>query len=182
MERLLNRNEDIKDVVDKINDLVDENFDVLGKNDDDIVKWTTIPDLIGFTDVKRDRLIKFINYLDLTRLPMIDKSLILISLSGLIRYFDLDITKYEDGNLYLISNHYQNTKIEIMKKTIPVINNNRLLLAVRNKTLDLNARKIILKKIEYQIYDQGIDTSNNSELTDFINIEIKKLNETDFYR
>ena len=182
MERLLEKNETIKDVVRKINDLVDSNFDMLGKTDDDILKWTTIPELMLITDDKLTRLEEFVRYLDSTRLPNKEKSLIIISLSGLIKYFGLDITKYDDGNLYLISNHYQNTKIEDMKKTIDVINNNSLLLAVRNRALDLNNRKVILRKVEYQIYEQNVYTSNSKELKDFINKEIERIRTIDFYK
>ena len=46
MERLLEKRETMQDVVRKINDLVDKDFDMLGKTDDDIVKWMTIPELI----------------------------------------------------------------------------------------------------------------------------------------
>ena len=182
MERLLEKNENISDVVRKINDQVEKDFDMLGKTDDDIVKWTTIPELMKLDTDKMHRLQDFVVYLDRTRLPMKEKSLIIISLSGLIKYFDLDIIKYDDGNLYLISNHYQNTKVEDMKKTIDVINNNSLLLAVRNKTLDLNDRKVILRKVEYQIYEQNVDTSNSKELKDFINKEIERIRTIYFYK
>ena len=68
-----------------------------------------------------------------------------------------------------------------MKKTVMVINNNSILLAVRNKTLDLNDRKVILKKVEYDIYDSLVDTSNITSLNDFINKEIDKIRQTNFY-
>ena len=182
MERLLEKNENIKDVVSKINELVDKDFDMLGKTDDDIVKWQTIPELIGLNEDMLTRLKEFVTYLDRTRLPMREKSLIIISLSGLIKYFNLDITKYDDGNLYLISNHYQNTKVEDMKKTINIINNNSLLLAVRNMTLDLNDRKVILRKIEYKVYEENVDTSNIKELNDFLTKEIEILKTMDYYK
>jgi hypothetical protein len=148
---------------------------MLGKTDDDIVKWTTMPELLLLSEEKLVRLENFVRYLDSTRLPIKEKSLIMISLSGLIKYFDLDATKYDDGNLYLLSNHYQNTKVEDMKKTIGVINNNSLLLAVRNRTLDLNDRKVILRKVECDIYEQNINTSDTSELNSFITREIDKI-------
>ncbi len=182
MEKLLEKNEDISSVINKINDLVDTDFDVLGKTDDDIIKWTTIPELMMLPEEKITRLESFVRYLDSTRLPKKEKSLIIISLSGLIKYFNLDITKYDDGNLYLISNHYKNTKVEDMKKTIDVINNNSLLLAVRNKTLDLNDRKVILRKVEYQIYEQDIDTTDSRQLNDFINNEIERIRTIDYYK
>ena len=62
-----------------------------------------------------------------------------------------------------------------MKKTIDVINNNSLLLAVRNKTLDLNDRKVILRKVECDIYEQNVNTSDTSELNSFITREIDKI-------
>ena len=122
----------------------------------------------------------FVKYLDSTRLPMKEKSLIVISLSGLIKFFNLDINKYDDGNLYLISNHYQNTTVEAMKKTISIINNNSLLLAVRNKTLDLNDRKVILRKIESDAYSSGVDATDNTQLNQFVNFEIEKINARDY--
>lgn len=182
MEKLLDKSEDISNVVNKINTLVDNDFDMLGKTDDDIIKWSTIPKLMLLSEDKLIRLEEFVKYLDRTRLPMKEKALIIISLSGLIEYFNLDITKYDDGNLYLISNHYQNTKVEDMKKTISVINNNSLLLAVRNKTLDLEDRKVILRKVEYQIYEQNVDTNDLKQLNDFINKEIERIRTIDFYK
>lgn len=175
MERLLEKTETIQNVVEKINIAVDKDFDMLGKTDDDIIKWRTLPQLLLLEEDKLVRLENFVRYLDSTRLPIKEKSLIMISLSGLIKYFNLDVTKYDDGNLYLLSNHYQNTKVEDMKKTIDVINNNSLLLAVRNRTLDLNDRKVILRKVECDIYEQNVNTSDTSELNSFIIRETDKI-------
>ena len=60
MERLLEKTETIQDVVKKINIAVDKDFDMLGKTDDDIVKWTTIPELILLEDEKKKRLESFV--------------------------------------------------------------------------------------------------------------------------
>ena len=81
MERLLEKNEDISSVINKINDLVDTDFDVLGKTDDDIIKWTTIPELMMLPEEKITRLESFVRYLDSTRLPKKEKSLIIICIT-----------------------------------------------------------------------------------------------------
>ena len=184
MERLLKKNETIEDVVNRINTLVDQNFEILDRDDDDITKWGTIPKLLLLDDEKIDRLLRFIRYMDTAsaKETIYERALIIISLSGLIEYADFDFSSYDDGNLYLLANHYQNSTIGAMKNTINIIKNSDLLLAVRTKILDMEDRKILLKNIEDDIYSLGVNTNSKEEINNFIQKEIEKIIHTDMYR
>ena len=76
--------------------------------------------------------------------------------------------------------HYMNSSISDIKRTIPIIGNRSLLLAVRAKSLGLNDRKKILYSIEKKCVDDKIDTTNLDIVSSFIQEVLKEL-ETNNY-
>lgn len=180
-EKLLENNDtSIELLIKKINDIVDKNFKILSGKDD-IEKWNQLPNLLLLDEVAQKRLSSFIELVDSLNVSIEEKATIIISLSGLLEFEKIKLYDYDDGSLYALSQHYQNISKKDINKTISVIGNKELLLAVRKKTLDLEIRKKVLLDIEKSFISAKIDNANSEQVTKFINNTIKELKEKEYY-
>lgn len=170
----------VEELVNRINEIVGNKFEILDEKDD-IEKWNSVPKLLLLDEVAQKRLISFVEFMDCLTIPIETKSIIIISLAGLMEFANIKLYDYDDGNLYTIADYYQNSSIDDIKKTISIIGNQELLLAVRKKTLDLDVRKELLFNIEKKFFDDKIDANNLKQVSAFIQSMIKELEEKDCY-
>lgn len=174
-ERLFEKGNTVEDVITKIDSIVKKEFTILDTDDNDLEKWTSLPKLLLLDDVAKRRLVLFIDYMDSSEIDIIDKSLIVVSLSGLVSFKNIKLYDYDDGNLFLLSDYYQNSSFDAMKKSFDVFKNQELLFAVRKKTLDRDERKKILSGIEKKLIDDKIDTADLNATNEFIKKTINEL-------
>ena len=175
---LENNNTSVENLAEKINEIVNNKFDILEKKDD-IEKWNTIPNLLLLDDVAQKRLLSFIEFMDSLNTPVEDKAMLIISLSGVLEFGNIKLYDYDDGNLYTIADFYKDRTIEDIKKTISLIGNKDVLLTVRRKTLDLEIRKKLLINIEKSFLSAKISSAN--QITNFSKKVIKELETKEYY-
>ena len=173
-------NASVEELIKKINEIVGKKFEILDEKDD-IEKWNGITKLLELDEVAQRRLLAFVDFMDSLLIPIEDKAMIIVSLSGLMEFANIKLYDYDDGNLYTMADYYQNSSIEDIRKTISLIGNSKLLLAVRKKFLDLGVRKKILSNIEKKYFSVKIDNTNSEMVSNFINEEIKELENKDYY-
>lgn len=181
-ERLLEFNGDIsvKKLIDRINEIVGNKFTILDQKDD-IEKWNGIPKLLTLDDNSQQKLLEFVEYVDNLLQPIEDKAMYIVSLSALIEFCKIDINIYDEGSLFTLADYYQNSSINDIKNTLPIIKNSTLLLAVRQKTLDIEARKKILLDIVNSFISSKISTANQDKYNKFINDKINEIEAKDYY-
>lgn len=180
-EKLLEvNNTSVEELVKRINDIVGEKFEILDEKDD-IEKWNAIPKLLLLDEVAQKRLLSFVNFVDTVSISLEDKAMIIVSLVGLMEFANIKLYDYDDGNLFTMADYYQNSSIEDIKRTIFIIGNHDLLLAVRRKTLELDIRKKILLSIVKRCINDKIDTDNLNLVSEFVLKIIKEIEEKDYY-
>ena len=167
-KRILEDKMTVEAVINKVNEIVKEKFSILDEDDDDLQKWTAIPRLLLLDEVAQKRFMSFVEYLDSSELPIEEKTMILISIAGLMEYGNVKLYDYDDGNLYLLADFYQDRSFDLMTKSINIIKEKNLLLEVRKRTLDSEARKKILSSIEKSIFDDKIDTTDLNAVSSFV--------------
>lgn len=148
MEKIFETGKDpsVELLVNRINELIGEKFSILDEQDD-IQKWNGVPRLLLLDEVAQKRLLSFIEYMDSLLIPIEDKAIIVVSLSGLMEFVNIKLYDYDDGSLYTMADYYQNSSIEEIKNTITIVGNKDILSVVRGKTLDLDIRKKMLNDI-----------------------------------
>lgn len=181
-EKLLGLDGDmsIKKIIDKINYIISMNFSILSKQDD-IEKWNGLPKLLTLNNDIQQALVRYVIYIDNLLISVEDKAMYIISLSSLIEFGNIDINIYDDGSLFTMADYYKDSSISDIKNTIPLLKNPTLLLAVREKTLDLKDRKKILLNITNKFINDKIDSNNINQYNEFINNIIKMLETEDYY-
>ena len=148
MEKILETGKEvsIEMLVSRINELIGEKFSILDEQDD-IQKWNGVPKLMMLDEVAQKRFLSFVEYMDSLLIPIEDKAIIIVSLSGLMEFANVKLYEYDDGSLYTMADFYQNSSIEEIRNTIAVVGNKDILRVVRGKTLDLDMRKKMLNDI-----------------------------------
>lgn len=173
-EKLLNEELDFDYLLKKINQVVEDSFDILNKKDA-VLKWNSIPKLLMLDKTTKKRFLSFVEYIDSSSLTIREKALIIISLSGLVSNNYIKLYDLDNGCLHLLSSFYIDKSFDEINKSIDVIKNNKLLLEVRKKTLDISERQKILSDIEKSLIDDKIDTTDLDQVNKFIEKKIKEL-------
>ena len=171
MDRLLVNGKDtsIENLVSKINEIVGKKFAILDEKDD-IEKWNGIPRLMMLDEIAQKRFISFVDYMDSLLIPIEDKAMLVVSLSGIMQFTNIKLYDYDDGNLFTMADFYQNSSIEDITNTIQIISNINLLNTVRTKTLDLEERtKILLNVLEVIKKNNPTAENINNLIADEIN-------------
>lgn len=179
MKRLLEvgKNKTVKGLVDNINKIVDKNFNILS-HDDDIEKWNSVPKLLMLDAEKQERLLNFVEYVDNLLISIEDKALYIISLSGLIEIKKINILDYDDGSLFTLADFYSHISNMDIKNTFSVISNKDLLLTIRMKTLEIDARRKILMNITESLNKLKL---NDKRIDKFIDDKIDEIRDKDYY-
>lgn len=179
-DKLLVNKTNLEKLIKKINDIVGNKFEILDEKDD-IEKWNGVPKLLLLDDVAQKRLLSFVEYMDNLTVSIEEKAMIVVSLSGLLEFANIKLYDYDDGSLFTMADYYQNSSIEHINKTISLIGNKDLLLAVRKKTLELDTRKNILLNIEKKYISDKIDSTKKEDVSNFIDKIVNELETKDYY-
>ena len=170
----------MEELVKKINEVIREKLSILDE-ENDIEKFNTIPKLLLLEDKKKQKLLSFVEFVDSLLIPLEEKAMYIISLSGLIEFTNIALEDYDDASLFTMADYYQNSSIDDIKNTLAIIRNKELLLAVRKKTLDLEVRKKILQSIVNRVKTDQININDKGSLATYIERIIAEINEKDYY-
>jgi hypothetical protein len=179
-DKILESTKTIEELVKKINEIVDSDFSML-EHENDIEKWNTIPKLLLMEDDKKNKMLSFVEFLDTLLVSLEAKAMYIISLSGLLEFGNINLLDYDDGSLFTLADYYQNSSVEEIKKTLSIVGNKDLLLAVRNKTLDLDVRKKIISNIISNIETNKTSIIKTQGMKNYITELIKQIPEKDYY-
>ncbi len=182
IERLLEKekNTNMEQLVAQINKIIDEKFSILDEKDD-IEKWNGIPKLLLLEEPVQKKFLEFVDFMDSLLVPIEDKVIYVVSLSGLMEFGGVNLEKYDVGSLFMMADYYQNSTITEIKNTIIIAGNLELLTAIRLKTLDLEARKKILRKIVEGFFQPKRNKVDNKVISKYITDSIQMIQMTDYY-
>lgn len=181
-ERILWPNGDIsvKKLVDRINEIIGNSFNILGQGDS-IEKWNGIPKLLALDEDRQKILLKFVEYVDNLLMPIENKVMYIVSLSSLIEFGNIDIVLYDEGSLFILADYYKDSTINDIKETLFLVKNPTLLLTVREKTLDIEMRKKILLDVVNSFISGKIDRTDAIQCNKFIDGKINEIVAKDYY-
>ncbi len=162
----------IENLITRINEVVGEKFAILDEKDD-IEKWNTVPKLLLLEEENAKRILSFVEFMDSLLVTKEEKAMYVVSLCGLIEFGHLNLKDYEEGSLFTLADYYQNSSIQEIEKTISIVGDNSLLMTVRDKTLDLEGRKELLKKIVNEAEQTGVHTKN--QIIKFLEAKIHEM-------
>ena len=167
----------LKQVIDNINKIVNKKFEIV-ENNDDIEKWTSIPILLLEDNEKQERILKFIEFVDSLLITKDEKISYIITLSSLIKFDKLDISKVENGHLFILADYFNEKNIDAMKEELVVINQPLIINAVRNKTLENDTRVKLLEYV-YKTYHEKKITKTGLEK--FAKEMVEMIEKSDYY-
>lgn len=170
----------IEELVERVNDVVRVKFSILDE-DNDIEKWNRVPKLLLLEDNDKEKVLKFVEFMDTLLIPIEDKVMYVVSLCGLLEYGNIKLNEYDEGSLFTLADFYKDSNIDEIKNTLSIVGNKDILLAVRNKTIDIEARNKILENIVKSSSDKKINVNKKTDYDKFISDTIEEINEKDFY-
>jgi len=165
----------IDELITKINGIVGDNFQLLDEQTD-IKKWNRVPKLLLLNEEQKSKILSFVDFIDSLLIPIEEKIIYVISLSGLLEYGKINLDDYDEGSLVTMADYYKNSSIEHIINTIAIMGNKGMLLAIRTKTLDQQEREKLLLDVANRIISDRIDITNGEQVTNFINLIIQELN------
>lgn len=153
-EKILDLTKEItlKQVIDDINKMVSKEFEIV-ENNDDMEKWTSLPILLLESDEQQQKILSFIEFVDSLFISKDEKISYIITLSSLMKYAKLDISKVEDGELFILADYFNEKNIDAMEKELPVVNHPLIIDAVRTKILE-NDTRVKLLEYAYKTYKE----------------------------
>ena len=167
----------LKQVIDNINKIVNKKFEIV-ENNDDISKWTSLPILLLEPKSQQERILKFVEFVDGLFISKDEKISYIITLSSLIKFGKLDISKVEDGHLFILSDYFNEKNIEAMDNELDVVNEPLIINAVRTKVLE-NDTRVKLLEYAYKTYQEKKITKE--KLHDFANEYAEMVLKTEYY-
>ncbi len=170
----------IEQLVSRINEIIDEKFTILDEKDD-IEKWNGIPKLLLLDEKTQNRVLEFVDFMDSLLVPIEEKTIYIVSLSGLIEFGKISLDQYDLGSLFTMADYYQNSSISEIKNTLILVGNPALLNAIRCKTLELDTRKEILKKVVNRFFETKRTKIDNKTITKYLNDAIQQIQTLDYY-
>lgn len=174
------KNMTVEQLVTRINEIIGEKFSILDEQDD-IEKWNSVPKLLMLNELDQNKLLEFASFIDSLFISIEEKIIYMVSLSGLIEFGGISLEKYDVGNLFTMADYYQNSSIAEIKNSIPIVGNPDLLTTIRNKTLDVDARKKILLNLVNQVFQGKMGTIEASALDKYLKETIQRIEVTDYY-
>lgn len=167
----------LKQVIDKINKIVGKKFEIV-ENSDDIQKWTNLPILLLESEEVQSHILKFIEFIDGLFISKDEKISYIITLSCLIKFGKLDITKLEDGSLFVLADYFNEKEINAIEKELPIVGNNTILNAVRTKTLENLTR---VEMLEYAYKLSQVNKVKSNQIDEFAKEFASHIEKLDYY-
>lgn len=172
------RGKTLNEIINLVNAAVEHNFSLVEENDG-IKKWNTLPILLIETEDKSTQIDEFITYVDEMLISEQEKISYLITLSSLVEHGKLKLDHLEKGHILTLVDFFRTKTVKEITKYIRFINNNDLIWAVRNKTVDIDVRTEILDYVLEHFIEEKIDRAHRKE---FLTKMIDMIESLDYYK
>lgn len=172
------RGKTLNEIINLINGEVENDFSLVEENDG-IKKWNTLPILLIETKDKSTQIDEFITYIDEMLISEKEKISYLITLSSLVEHGKIKLDTLEKGHILVLVDFFHRKTVKEITKYIKFINNDDLIWAVRNKTLDIEIRTEILDYVLEHFIKEKIDRAHRKE---FLAKMIDMIESLDYYK
>ncbi len=181
MEKIVNVMETInlKTAIDEINKEISIDHKVIEANDG-ILKWRYLPSILTLDVSFQDKFLEFIRFVDGLMISKTEKYIYIITLAGLIGVKRFNILSLEDGYIFTIVDYFKNKNMDTIKEEFDIINNQELINAVRNKSLQIEVRNKILDFVYRKLKENGI-SNDSKQVNSFIKEMIDTINQIEYY-
>lgn len=170
----------MEQLVTRINEIIGEKFTILDERDD-IEKWNGIPKLLMLEETTQNKVLEFVEFIDSLLVPIEEKTIYIVSLSGLIEFGKISLDQYDLGSLFTMADYYQNSSIQEIKNTLILVGNPELLKAIRCKTLELDTRKEILRRVVNRFFETKRTKIDHKTITKYLLDTIQQIQTLDYY-
>ena len=168
----------LRDIVEQIRTIVSSDFS-LSQEYDGGLKANTLTSFLQVDEVKGQRILQFISYVDDLLITEKEKVSYIITFSSLLEDGKLNAESLDDGYIFILAEFFRYRTVDEIKKLISLVSVPELVQVVRNKTLDYPVRTEILNYVVNQYQTQGIDSTKQNEFLSQMIINIQGL---DYYK
>jgi len=168
----------LRDIVEEIRILVSGDL-AFGQEHDGGLKANTLTSLLQVDEVKGQRILQFISYVDDLLITEKDKISYIITFASLLENGKLNAESLDDGYIFILAEFFRYRTVEEIKQLISLVSVPELVQVVRSKTLDYTVRTEILNYVVNQYKVQGIDPTKQNE---FLSQIITAIQGMDYYK
>ncbi len=168
----------LRDIVSSVEQVIDSNpsFNQEYKGTE---KKDALSKLLEVDEVRGERILGFISYVDDMLISELEKIAYLLTFSSLLEDGKLNADALDDGYVFLLTGFFKSRTVEEMKQLISMISVPELIASVRTKTLDESVRMELLDYVAKQYQKQGIDQAHQTE---FLTQMITNIQGLEYYK
>ena len=166
------------DIVEEIRTMLSGDL-AFGQEYDGGLKANTLSSFLQVDEVKGQRILQFISYIDDLLISEKEKVAYIITFSSLLEDGKLNAESLDDGYVFILAEFFRYRTVEEIKQLIFLVSVPELIQVVRSKTLDYNVRTEILNYVVNQYKAQGIDST---KLNEFLSQIITTIQGLDYYK
>ena len=168
----------LRDIVEEIRTMIGGDL-AFGQEHDGGLKANTLSSFLQVDEVKGQRILQFISYVDELLISEKDKVSYIITFASLLEDGKLNAESLDDGYVFLLAEFFRYRTVEEIKQFISLVSVPELVQVVRSKTLDCAIRTEVLNYVVNQYKTQGIDFSKQNE---FLSQIITTIQGLDYYK
>lgn len=168
----------LRDIVSYMEQVIDSNSS-FNQEYNGVEKRNALPKLLEVDEVRGERILKFISYVDEMLVSEQEKVAYLLTFASLLEDGKLNADALDDGYIFMLTEFFKSRTVEDIKQLISMISVPELVSSVRNKTLDENVRLELLNYVAFQYQQQAIDQAHQVE---FLTQMITNIQGLDYYK
>lgn len=154
----------------KINEIVRENTSVIQENED-ILKWTSLPQVILNDEDNQNQFIEVVKYIDELMMSIEKKIQLINTVAAMLDFGNISISKLEINSLFLLADYFKNITTKNYQEEFQLLGNDELLESIRRNVLDLEKRNSLIAYIVEQARKANINFSDSNA----VNLFLKKV-------
>lgn len=154
----------------KINEIVRENTSVIQENED-ILKWTSLPQVILNNEDNQNQFIEVVKYIDELMMSIEKKIQLINTVAAMLDFGNISISKLEINSLFLLADYFKNITTKNYQEEFQLLGNDELLESIRRNVLDLEKRNSLIAYIVEQARKANINFSDSNA----VNLFLKKV-------
>lgn len=168
----------LRDIVEEIRTIISNDL-ALSQEHDGGLKANTLSSFLQVDEVKGQRILQFISYVDDLLISEKEKIVYIITFASLLEDGKLNAESLDDGYVFILVEFFRYRTVEEIKQLISLVSIPELVQVTRSKTLDYEVRTKILNYVVNQYKVQGIDPTKQNE---FLSQMITTIQGLDYYK
>lgn len=168
----------LRDIVEEVRTIVSSDL-ALSQEHDGGLKANALASFLQVDEVKGQRILQFISYVDDLLIPEKEKVSYITTFASLLEDGKLNAESLDDGYVFILAEFFRSRTVEEMKQLISLVSVPELVQVTRSKTLDYQVRTEILNYVVNQYKAQGIDSTKQNE---FLSQMITTIQGLDYYK